>query len=68
MSTYAETIHPAGEAAADLRPFGRVRDFLQAALPATRPRADDEVPAAPRSRHDALIHAARTALGGTVEW
>ena len=68
MSTYADTIHPAGRAVTGFHPFSRVRDFLHAALPSTGSEADEHVRTSPRSRHDAVIYAARTALGGTVEW
>ncbi len=68
MSTYAHAIHPASQAATGFHPFSRVREFLHAARPATRSDLDEDVRIVPRSRHDALIYAARTALGGTVEW
>jgi hypothetical protein len=68
MSTYADAIHPASQAATGFHPFSRFREFLHAARPMARSEADEDVRTMPRSRHDALIYAARTALGGTVEW
>ena len=68
MSTYADAIHPAGHTTTGFHPFDRVRGFLHAALPTARSEADEDIRMVPRNRHDALIYAARTALGGTVEW
>ena len=54
---------------AGLHPLNRVRDLLHLALPASVADAGEpDLPQSPRNRHEALIHAARTALGGTVEW
>ena len=68
MSTYADAIHPAGQAATGFHPFSRVREFLHAARSVSRSEIDDDFRMVPRNRHDALIYAARTALGGSVEW
>ena len=54
---------------AGFHPLNRVRDLLHLALPASVVDADEpDLPQSRRNRHEALIHAARTALGGTVEW
>ncbi len=68
MSTYADALHPAGQPIAGFHPLIRVREFFHAGWPAFRAEPDDDVRSLPRNRHDALIYAARTALGGTVEW
>ena len=68
MSTYADAIHAADQAVTGFHPLSRVREYLYAALPTTWSEGDEDVRTLPRSRHDALIYAARTALGGTVEW
>ena len=49
-------------------PLSRVRAFFQLTSPASMPADEQDLPQSPRNRHDALIHAARAALGGTVEW
>ena len=74
MSTYAHAIRPVSAPAAVAarsvvgHPPSRIRRVLRSAFPSSRPLPDDDLPTMPRNRHDALIHAARTALGGTVEW
>ena len=65
MSIYVESM----QSGAGSNTFGRVREFLHSSLFAIRLQPDEvELPLAPRNRQEALIHAARTALGGTVEW
>lgn len=53
---------------AGFHPLSRVRELFQSALLASMPVEEPDLPQSPRNRHEALIHAARAALGGTVEW
>ena len=54
---------------AGFHPLNRVRDLLHLTQQVRAADAKEaDLPQSPRSRHEALIHAARTALGGTVEW
>ena len=53
---------------AGFHPLSRVRELFQSALPASMPVDEPDLPQSPRNRHEALIYAARAALGGTVEW
>ncbi len=53
---------------AGFHPLSRVRELFLSALPVSMPVEEPDLPQMPRNRHDALIYAARAALGGTVEW
>ena len=64
MSINADALRlPAG-----FHPLSRVRELFQPALPVGVPAEEPDLPQSPRNRHEALIQAARAALGGTVEW
>ena len=74
MSTYADAFRSVSPAAAVagrpavVHPPSRIRRVSRSAFPFSGALPDDDLPPMPRNRHDALIYAARTALGGTVEW
>jgi hypothetical protein len=60
MSIHAET-------AFETRPFGRLSDLLRSAFSSSQLEADwVETPQA--TRQERLLHAARTACAGTLEW
>jgi hypothetical protein len=60
MSIHAETVSEA-------RPLGRISDLLRSAFSSSQLEADwVEIPQA--TRQERLLHAARTACAGTLEW
>ena len=60
MSIYVETVSEA-------HPLGRLGDLLRSAFGDSRPEADwMELPQP--TRQERLLHAARTACAGTLEW
>jgi hypothetical protein len=60
MSIHAETV-------SETRPLGRLGDLLRSAFSGSSPEADWLELAHP-TRQERLLHAARTACAGTVEW
>jgi hypothetical protein len=60
MSIHAETV-------SETRPLGRLSDLLRSAFSGSSPGADwVELPQP--TRQERLLHAARTACAGTLEW
>jgi hypothetical protein len=50
-----------------MRPLGRLGDLLRSAFGGSEPEAD-RVETPQTTRQERLLHAARTACAGTVEW
>ena len=59
MSVQAETLR-------EISPIERIGELLRLALAGFRPSEDVDLPA--MTRQERLLHAARTACTGTVEW
>jgi hypothetical protein len=60
VSIHAETVP-------EMRPLARLGDLLRSAFSSSEPEADwVETPQA--TRQERLLHAARTACTGTIEW
>lgn len=60
MSIHVETVP-------EMRPLGRLGDLLRSAFGGSEPEAD-RVETPQTTRQERLLHAARTACAGTVEW
>lgn len=69
MSTIAEYRHEATGSAFTPYAGQRIRELVQHALDAFKSRPEDSVvPRVPQTRDEAMIEAARIALGGTISW
>jgi len=55
------------EAVSEMRPLGRLGDLLRSAFSESQPETD-WVESRPSTRQERLLHAARTACAGSVEW